>query len=134
MNIIILTHGEWGKYLIESSKMIVGDFRDIYFIPLNPKDTLEEFYKKVFSLVEALNEKVIFITDIAGGTTTNTALKIAYKNKLKVLSGLSAPLLFEVISSIEELENEEVIDEIIKEARDNCKDVLKEILAGGNNE
>lgn len=134
MNVVILTHGEWGKYLIESSKMIVGEFKDIHFIPLNPKDTLGEFEEKVSLLVEALDKKVIFITDIAGGTTTNTALKIGYKNNLKVLSGLSAPLLFEVISSIEEIGNEEVLDEIIKEARSNCKDVLKEILTGGNNE
>lgn len=133
MNIVILTHGDWGKHLIESSKMVVGKVNNIYFIPLNPKDTLEEFEKKVFSLVEKLNQRVIFITDIIGGTTTNTALKIGYKNKLKVLSGLSAPLLFEVISSIEEIENEGVIDEIINEVRNNCKDVLKEILTGGQN-
>jgi mannose/fructose-specific phosphotransferase system component IIA len=47
---------------------------------------------------------------------------------LKVLSGLSAPLLFEVINAGEELEKEEIIQEVIQEARENCKDVLKSLL------
>lgn len=126
--ILILTHGYWGKYLIESAKMIVGDTSNIESLPLLPHETLEEYEKKVKDKMEECNNEIIFLTDIAGGTTTNVAMKLAYSLHLKVLSGLSAPLLFEVINANEDLEKEEVIEDIIQEARENCKDVLKSLL------
>ena len=126
--ILILTHGYWGKYLIESAKMIVGDTSNLESIALLPQDTLEEYEKKVKKKVEENRNNVIFLTDIAGGTTTNVAIKLAYPLNLKVLSGLSAPLLFEVINANSELEKDETIQEIIYEARENCKDVLKSLL------
>lgn len=126
--ILILTHGEWGKYLIESAKMIVGDTSRIDFLPLYPQETLEEFTEKVERKVEELENDVIFLTDISGGTTSNVAMRIAYRNGQKVISGLSAPLLFETINALDEIDNEGVIDEVLEEAKDNCKDVLKELL------
>lgn len=126
--ILILTHGYWGKYLIESAKMIIGDTTNIESLPLLPQDTLEEYEKKVSIKMKECKNNVIFLTDIDGGTTTNVAMKLAYPLHLKVLSGLSAPLLFEVINANEDLEKEEVIEDIIQEARENCKDVLKSLL------
>lgn len=126
--ILILTHGEWGKYLIESAKMIVGDTSRIDFLPLYPQETLEEFTEKVERKVEELENDIIFLTDISGGTTSNVAMRIAYRNGQKVISGLSAPLLFETINALDEIDNEGVIDEVLEEAKDNCKDVLKELL------
>ena len=107
--ILILTHGYWGKYLIESAKMIVGDTSNLESIALLPQDTLEEYENKVKKKVEENRNNVIFLTDIAGGTTTNVAIKLAYPLNLKVLSGLSAPLLFEVINANSELEKDETI-------------------------
>lgn len=126
--ILILTHGEWGKYLIESAKMIVGNTDRIDFIPLYPQDTLNEFTEKVEKKVKELNNDIIFLTDISGGTTSNVAIKIAYRNNQKVISGLSAPLLFEVINALDEIDNANVINEVIEEAKNNCKDVLQEIF------
>lgn len=126
--ILILTHGHWGKYLIESAKMVIGNTCNIENISLLPQDTLEEFEFKVKEKLQELNNDVIFLTDILGGTTTNTAIKLAYPLNLKVISGLSAPLLFETINSLEEIDNEKNIEEIINEARNNCKDVLKDLF------
>lgn len=126
--ILILTHGYWGKYLIDSAKMIVGDTSNIESIPLLPQDTLEEYENKVKAKMDEFKGNVIFLTDIAGGTTTNVAMKLAYPLHLKVLSGLSAPLLFEVINAEENLEDDEIIKEIIQEARENCKDALASLL------
>ena len=127
--ILILTHGEWGKYLIESAKMIIGNTDRIDFIPLYPQDTLNEFTEKVEKKVKELDNDVIFLTDISGGTTSNVAMKIAYQNNQKVISGLSAPLLFETINALDEIDtNGEIINEVIEEAKNNCKDLLKEIL------
>ena len=126
--ILIINFVYWGKYLIESAKMIVGDTSNLESIALLPQDTLEEYENKVKKKVEENRNNVIFLTDIAGGTTTNVAIKLAYPLNLKVLSGLSAPLLFEVINANSELEKDETIQEIIYEARENCKDVLKSLL------
>lgn len=128
MKVLILTHGDWGQHLIESAKMVVGDVTNLESIPLLPQETLEEYEQKVKKSVEKNSRNVFFLTDIAGGTTTNVAMKLAYPLKLKVISGLSAPLLFEVINSGNSLTNSEVIKEIIEEARENCKDVLKELI------
>lgn len=127
--ILILTHGEWGKHLIESAKMIVGNTDRVHFLPLYPQETLNEFTEKVEKKVKELDNDVIFLTDISGGTTSNVAMKIAYQNNQKVISGLSAPLLFETINALDEIDtNGEIINEVIEEAKNNCKDLLKELL------
>ena len=127
LEILLLTHGDWGKYIIEAGKMIVGNVDCVSHIALNPADTFEEFYETVEKKISSMKEGSLVITDIFGGTTTNVAAKASLNHKINIISGLSAPLLFEALLNIESIDEESTLDRIVEEGKDSCKDILKEL-------
>ncbi|MDR2878727.1 MAG: PTS sugar transporter subunit IIA [Fusobacteriales bacterium] len=127
LEILLLTHGDWGKYIIEAGKMIVGNVERVSQISLNPTDTFEEFYEKVEKKVSEMKEGSLVITDIFGGTTTNAAAKLSLSYKINIISGLNAPLLFEALLNIDSINEDSVLDSIVEEGRDSCKNILKEL-------
>ena len=127
LEILLLTHGDWGKYIIDAGKMIVGNVDRVSQISLNPADTFEEFYEKVENKVSEMKEGSLIITDIFGGTTTNEAAKLSLSDKINIISGLNAPLLFEALLNIDSINEDSVLDSIVEEGRDSCKNILKEL-------
>ena len=127
LEILLLTHGDWGKYIIEAGKMIVGNVDRVSQISLNPADTFEEFYEKVEKKVSEMKEGSVIITDIFGGTTTNVAAKLSLSYKINIISGLNAPLLFEALLNIDSIDDDKVLDGIVEEGKDSCKNILKEL-------
>ena len=127
LEILLLTHGDWGKYIIEAGKMIVGNVDRVSQISLNPADTFEEFYEKVENKVSEMKEGSLIITDIFGGTTTNVAAKLSLSYKINIISGLNAPLLFEALLNIDSINEDSILDSIVEEGRDSCKNILKEL-------
>ena len=127
LEILLLTHGDWGKYIIDAGKMIVGNVDRVSQISLNPADTFEEFYEKVENKVSEMKEGSLIITDIFGGTTTNVAAKLSLSYKINIISGLNAPLLFEALLNIDSINQDEVLDNIVEEGKDSCKNILKEL-------
>ena len=127
LEILLLTHGDWGKYIIDAGKMIVGNVDRVSQISLNPADTFEEFYEKVENKVSGMKEGSLIITDIFGGTTTNVAAKLSLSYKINIISGLNAPLLFEALLNIDSIDEDSVLDSIVEEGRDSCKNILKEL-------
>ena len=125
--ILLLTHGEWGKYIIDAGKMIVGNVDCVSHVALNPSDTFEEFYEKVEKEVSTMKDGSLIITDIFGGTTTNVAAKLSMTYKINIISGLSAPLLFEALLNIDSIDEESTLDRIVEEGKDSCKNILKEL-------
>ena len=127
LEILLLTHGDWGKYIIEAGKMIVGNVDCVSHIALNPADTFEEFYETVEKKISSMKEGSLVITDIFGGTTTNVAAKASLSYNINIISGLSAPLLFEALLNIDSIDEESTLDRIVEEGKDSCKDILKEL-------
>ena len=127
LEILLLTHGDWGKYIIEAGKMIVGNVDCVSHIALNPADTFEEFYETVEKKISSMKEGSLVITDICGGTTTNVAAKASLNHKINIISGLSAPLLFEALLNIDSIDEKSTLDRIVEEGKDSCKDILKEL-------
>ncbi len=127
LEILLLTHGDWGKYIIEAGKMIVGNVDRVSQISLNPADTFEEFYEKVEKKVSEMKEGSLIITDIFGGTTTNVAAKLSLSYNINIISGLNAPLLFEALLNIDSINEDKVLDGIVEEGKDSCKNILKEL-------
>ncbi|WP_066496314.1 PTS sugar transporter subunit IIA [Abyssisolibacter fermentans] len=123
--ILLLTHGGWGEKLIESMKMILGDTPRVSEIALTANETFQEFYEKVENKVSQLADNSVIMTDLYGGTTSNVSAKLSQLYKIRVISGLNAPMLLEAISSIDSLESEETIERIVSSAQNGCKDVIK---------
>lgn len=97
--ILILTHDGWGQALIKSVRMIVGEIKNVYEVPLQAEDSLPEYIARVKEQVDQLNwsKKLLILTDIKGGTPSNVALRISKDYEIVAISGLCASMLLEAV-------------------------------------
>lgn len=127
VKILLLTHGGWGKALLQGASMILGKIDGVEEVALLPEMTLPEYMEKVKNVVETMPEDSLILTDIFGGTTTNVAAKLGREYNIKVYSGLCAPMLIEACSGLAFVGN--IDKEAVLEAGQGAvKDVIDEVL------
>lgn len=136
--ILILTHGGWGNALLKGVEMILGKVDFVDEIPLYPQDTQKEFESKVEGYILKWQKKIpdglhiTIITDMFGGTTTNTSVYVArrYEDLVSVITGLNAPVLLEACSQIT-FNSGLDMQRLLQESRFSIFDVMEKIYAKG---
>lgn len=124
--ILLLTHGGWGKALTESLKMIMGSVDFVHEIPLTPELTFSEYYTLVDEYAAGMPKKSLIITDVFGGTTTNAGAKIGRERDLKVISGLNAPIMIEACTQIQYTGGLN-FDVVLQQGQASVMDVIHEV-------
>ncbi|WP_206207800.1 PTS sugar transporter subunit IIA [Virgibacillus profundi] len=119
--ILLLTHGGWGETLAKTLTMIIGQIEGVSEIALNPSDSPEDFFQKVECKVKKMPTNSLIITDIAGGTTSNVALKLSQNYNINILSGLSSIMLIEAVMRQNRPFTEESLNEIKEATLMNCQ-------------
>lgn len=132
--ILLLTHGGWGKQLRESVRMVVGETDGVFDIALMPVDTLDEFYSKVKQQVSTMPAGSVILTDFIGGTTSNVAARLSADYPIGVVSGLNATLLLAAIDLREQGALTDSIDELVDLGQKSCIDVVKHIKSITSNQ
>lgn len=125
--ILLLTHGGWGMSLLKGVRMILGSVDFVEEVALQPEMTMPEYLEKVTRIVQNLPKNSLILTDVFGGTTTNIGAKLGKEYRIKVYSGLNAPLLLEACSEImfsDELDEKAVLEV----GKNSIKDVIEEVL------
>lgn len=97
--ILILTHNGWGQALVKSVRMIVGEIKDVYEVPLQAEDSLADYIARVKEQIDQLHwsKNLLILTDIKGGTPSNVALRISKDYEVIAISGLCASMLLEAV-------------------------------------
>lgn len=100
IGVIIVTHGELGQQLLKTSEDIVGQQKGVVNVTLLPEEGIDDLRAKInqaFKEVDA-GEGVIILTDMIGGTPTNTSLSLAHSEHIEVITGVNLPMLLELFS------------------------------------
>lgn len=104
MHILIVTHGELANGLVDSVRLIMGEQEDIWTFTLTHEMSIEDFgqrlQNKILSLCET--DSVLVFTDLLLASPYNQAIT-CYKhlsdaNRLRVLTGVSLPMVLEAAS------------------------------------
>lgn len=119
--ILLLTHGDWGKQLKESLSMILGKIEGVFDIALTANDTFNEFYEKVKQQVVSMPKGSLILTDFISGTTSNVAARLSLDYPIAVISGLNALLLIEAINRKDEGPLMNIVDELVGVAKKAAK-------------
>ncbi|TCS76159.1 PTS sugar transporter subunit IIA [Pectinatus cerevisiiphilus] len=112
MKIILASHGQLAKELINSAEMICGKQEEVSIIEFIPGEDLCKLKQKFSECMDDSAESLI-ITDVFGGTPYNVAAGIALQNEhCLTIAGASLPMLLDVFMlrceeniSIQELAN-----------------------------
>lgn len=103
--IIILCHGNWGKYMVDDVRRMFGLKEGIFVHSLMPEISLESYRNEVEKTVLNSPEGSVLVADLYGGTTSNTAIYLGMKHNRDAISGLNVQLLLNLETERQESSN-----------------------------
>ena len=122
-HVVLLTHGEFSKGIAQSCEFIVGNVPDLKALSITMETSMEQAADMLREAVESFgNQKVIVVTDMAAGSTTQAALRIIpeYEN-VYLLTGLNLGLLIGLLMTDltdQKEENIKLLKSIAAQAKD----------------
>ncbi|OGR76392.1 MAG: hypothetical protein A2X32_12410 [Elusimicrobia bacterium GWC2_64_44] len=97
INIIVITHGDFGAYLIEAAEGIVGvQNAGLKNVSISPRMTLERVKECVVEAIAEMRSEdgLIFLIDMPGGTPMNVVLPLAKDiEKSAVICGVNINMM-----------------------------------------
>ena len=125
--LIIATHGDLVASALEAAELLVGEQEQVETIGFRPGDSLELLLERFTQAIKRLEEceEILVLTDIKGGSPCNAATVMKAKNpKLRVVAGLSIPLLAQFFESKANGETlADSIDELIEIGKFSIREI-----------
>jgi PTS system mannose-specific IIA component len=133
VGVLLISHGDLAKGIISSASMLVSELKQAASLTLWPEDNPDEFTEKLETAVKELDtgEGVFILADMLGGTPANQAVRVL-GDKVRMLTGLSLPMLYSFLTIREETSDFAVlVKDVMAEAKDSITDVNELIKSGG---
>lgn len=103
VGIILASHGEFAKGILQSGSMIFGEqekVQAVTFMPNEGPDDLKAHLEAAIASFEP-DDEVLFLVDLWGGSPFNQSNGIfeQHKDKMAIVTGLNLPMLIETYSA-----------------------------------
>jgi PTS system mannose-specific IIA component len=102
--ILIITHKQLGKALIEAAAFIIGKQpKALEAISIDLNENAEKLRDKIARGIKKVDQKkgVLILTDMFGGTPSNLSYSFLEEGFVEVISGVNLPVLIKAIESRE---------------------------------
>ena len=77
VNLLVITHGDFGAYLVEAAESIVGPQQGVRCVGVSPRLPVDEVRRRVLSAVSELGGgELVVAVDMPGGTPCNVVLPV----------------------------------------------------------
>lgn len=124
IKIFVCSHGRFCEELIRSAEMIAGKVNHVFAFPLLPGMPPEEYRSSLEIELRKGPSKVLCLTDLYGGTPSNTCAILSSQYDMEVLTGLNLAMYIEVTSQMERLKRDELKVLALNTLQESGKDVL----------
>ncbi len=126
VGIILASHGEFAKGILQSGTMIFGEEKNVQAVTLMPSEGPDDLKGKMKDAIASFEnqDEVLFLVDLWGGTPFNqaNALFEEHKDKWAIVAGLNLPMLIEAYGARLSMESaQEIAASILKSAREGVK-------------
>lgn len=123
VGIILASHGEFAKGILQSSQMIFGEQENIIACCLMPSEGPEDIRKKMEDAIASFDnpEQVLILADLWGGTPFNQACTLlnGHEDSWAIMTGLNLAMLVEALGQRFMTENaQEIVSNILQIAKD----------------
>jgi PTS system ascorbate-specific IIA component len=120
ISILLITHGELGKSLIECATHVLGD-KPLFLESLSIENdcTHESMFRQISERINLLDQGdgVLILTDIFGATPCNIITKIIKPGKVSAIAGVNLSMLIRTINY-----RNESFDSLISKAIQGAQD------------
>ena len=132
INFIIVTHGEFGAYLVEAAEGIVGrQAAGVRVIATSSRLSVPEIREKIARDLRDLNgpDGLILFTDMPGGTPNNLAFPlIKDAPKAEMISGVNLYMLISAFSHRDRLTLSRLVEKVVADGQKSIRDVRSMFL------
>ena len=99
VGVILVTHGQFGRYLLEAAQTILGPQQQCAHIAVEGAVDMATLLTDLKGAVKRLEtgDGVIILTDMFGGTPSNIGLSLLQPGKVDVLTGVNLPMLLRIL-------------------------------------
>ena len=113
VGIILASHGDFAKGILQSGEMIFGTQPDVKAVTLQPSEGPDDIRAKMEEAITTFEnpEQVLFMVDLWGGTPFNqtSGLSNGHEDTWAVVTGLNLPMLIEAFASRMSMESAQEI-------------------------
>jgi len=101
IGLLIVTHCDLGKELLNAAEFIVGRIEAVDTIAITETSGTDLLRKKIEAKVSALDKGsgVLILTDMFGGTPSNLSLSFLKEGKIEVLTGVNLPMIIAIVQN-----------------------------------
>lgn len=103
VGIILASHGDFAKGILQSGEMIFGVQEDVKAVTLAPSEGPDDIRAKMEEAITTFkdSEHVLFLVDLWGGTPFNqtSGLLNGHEDKWAIVTGLNLPMLIETFAA-----------------------------------
>ena len=89
--IILITHGKLGAEVKGSAEMIAGELKNVYSLSLMEGTDPMDLAMELKELLDKAPDDTIILTDLFGGTPSNTAARFALEDAGNIYGRLTNP-------------------------------------------
>jgi PTS system mannose-specific IIA component len=134
INFIIVTHGEFGGYLVEAAETIVGrQTAGVRVVPTSSRLTVPEIKHRIEKALKDLAspEGVVVFTDMPGGTPNNLSFPLVKDARnVELVSGVNLYMLVCAFSNRDRLTLRSLVEKVVADGQRSIRDVREMFAAG----
>lgn len=133
INFIVVTHGEFGAYLVEAAEGIVGrQAQGVRVVSTSSRQSVPEIKRRIErSLAELANpDGIILFTDMPGGTPNNLAFPlISGEERIEMVSGVNLYMLVSAFGQRDKMPLEKLVEKAVADGQKSIRDIRAMFLA-----
>ena len=133
INIIVVTHGEFGAYLVEAAESIVGrQERGVRAISISSRVSAVEIKERLKAAINELAspEGLAVFTDMPGGTPANLSFPLIKDRRgVELIGGVNLYMLVSAFTHREEPVLEKFVEKVVFDGKKSVCDIRQMFLA-----
>lgn len=134
VNILVVTHGEFGAYLVEAAESIVGQQgRGVRAVSISARLSVPEIRERIRRAVRELSgvDGLLLFTDMPGGTPGNLSFPLVKDlPRVEMVSGVNLYMLVAAFSHRERCGLPELLEKVIADGQRSIRDIRRLFQAG----
>lgn len=120
IGLVVVTHAGLASELLRAAAMIAGSTEFCEAVELHADDPPDQLMGRIAAALGRVGtEGAMIMTDMFGGTPSNTGMSFLEDNKVEVLTGVNLPILVEFLSRRERLGLNELAATLLRSGRES---------------
>lgn len=120
IGLLIITHGELGRELIQAAEFILGRREGVASLAVVSQTQPDQLSRQIKEAIQKVAgpQGVLVLTDMFGGTPNNISLTMWEEGKVEVATGVNLPMVIKALTSREKLSLTELASQVCSAGRE----------------